>query len=50
LNGQSYLALARQHGTIAPFTYGSVPPGFFAAAVRQAGAPVRERDRGGRES
>ncbi len=50
LNGASYLALAKQHGSIAPFTYGSVPPGFFAAAVRQAGAPVHETDNGGRES
>lgn len=49
LNGQTYLALARQKGNLAPFTYGSVPPGFFAAAVRQAGAPVHEVDNGGRE-
>ncbi len=50
LNGASYLALAKQHGTIAPFTYGSVPPRFFEAAVKQAGAPVHETDNGGRES
>lgn len=50
LNGTSYLALAKQHGTIAPFTYRTVPPGFFEAAVRQAGAPVHETDNGGRES
>lgn len=49
LNGETYLALAKQKGNLAPFTYGSVPPGFFAAAVRQAGAPVHEVDNGGRE-
>lgn len=50
LTGASYLALAKQRGNIAPFTYGSVPPGFFEAAVKQAGAPVHETDNGGRES
>jgi len=49
LDGRSYLALAKQKGNLRPFTYGSVPPGFFAAAVRQAGAPVHEVDNGGRE-
>jgi cytochrome o ubiquinol oxidase subunit 2 len=50
LDGRSYLALAGAKGNIAPFTYRAVPPGFFAAAVRQAGAPVHEVDNAGRES
>ncbi|WP_267397488.1 MULTISPECIES: ubiquinol oxidase subunit II [unclassified Sphingomonas] len=49
LDGRSYLALAKQKGNVAPFTYGSVPAEFFAAAVKQAGAPVHETDNGGRE-
>jgi cytochrome o ubiquinol oxidase subunit 2 len=50
LTADSYHALARQRGNLKPFAYGSVPPGFFAAAVREAGAPVHETDNGGRES
>ncbi|WP_454281046.1 ubiquinol oxidase subunit II [Sphingomonas sp. Marseille-Q8236] len=49
LNGQSYLALAKQQGNFAPVVYSSVPPRFFEAAVRHAGAPVHEVDRAGRE-
>jgi len=50
LTPQSYLALARHKSAERPFTYGSVPAGFFQAAVKQAGAPVHETDEGGRES
>ncbi|EZP48856.1 ubiquinol oxidase subunit II [Sphingomonas sp. RIT328] len=50
LTAASYHALARQKGNVTPFAYGSVPRGFFAAAVREAGAPVHETDNGGRES
>ncbi|MGR6330212.1 ubiquinol oxidase subunit II [Sphingomonas sp. XXL09] len=50
LDGASYLALAKAKGNVLPFTYRAVPPGFFAAAVRQAGAPVHEVDNEGRES
>ncbi len=50
LNADSYHALARQRGNLKPFAYGSVPTGFFAAAVREAGAPVHEVDNGGREN
>ncbi|WP_336545040.1 ubiquinol oxidase subunit II [Sphingomonas kyungheensis] len=50
LTAASYHALARQKGNVAPFAYGSVPRGFFAAAVKEAGAPVHETDNGGRES
>lgn len=49
LNGTTYHALERQRGTIDPFTYGSVPPGFFAAAIRESGAYVHEVDTAGRE-
>ena len=50
LTADSYHALARQKGNVKPFAYGSVPAGFFAAAVKEAGAPVHETDNGGRES
>ena len=50
LDGRSYLALARAKGGTRPFTFGSVPPGFFAASLRQAGAPVHDTQSGGRES
>lgn len=49
LDGRAYLALAKAKGNVAPFTYRAVPRGFFAAAVRQAGAPVHEVDNEGRE-
>jgi len=50
LDAAGYHALARQRGNLGPFAYGSVPQGFFAAAVREAGAPVHEVDNGGREN
>ena len=50
LDAAGYHALARQRGNLRPFAYGSVPQGFFAAAVREAGAPVHEVDNGGREN
>jgi cytochrome o ubiquinol oxidase subunit 2 len=50
LNGMTYHALARQRGDLHPFTYGSVPAGFFAAAVRESGARVHEIENGGREA
>jgi len=50
LDAAGYHALARQRGNLRPFAYGSVPQGFFAAVVREAGAPVHEVDNGGREN
>jgi cytochrome o ubiquinol oxidase subunit 2 len=50
LNGMTYHALAQQRGDLRPFTYGSVPAGFFAAAVRESGARVHEVENGGREA
>jgi cytochrome o ubiquinol oxidase subunit 2 len=50
LDGRAYLALAQHKAAARPFTYRSVPAGFFAAAVRQAGAPVHDTQAGGRES
>lgn len=49
LDGRSYLQLARVEGNVPPFTFRSVPPRFFEAAVRQAGAPVAEVAHAGKE-
>ncbi len=49
LDGRAYLALARDEAKQVPFTYRSVAPGLFAAAVRQSGAPVDRSERDGRQ-
>ena len=49
LDGRSYLQLARVEGNVPPFTFRAVPPRFFEAAVRQAGAPVAETAHAGKE-
>ena len=51
LDGRAYGALGSAQGNVAPFTYRAVYPGLYAAAVRQAGLPVREATHhAGRES
>ena len=49
LDGTVYLDLAKAADTMKPMTFGRVQPGLFAAAVREAGAPVHEIATDGRE-
>jgi len=49
LDGAAYLRLAKATDTMKPMAFARVQPGLFAAAVREAGAPVHEVATDGRE-